>query len=430
MFSGKELAKHVIIISLDALSEDNWIKVKDLPNLSRFIKEGSYSTALKSVYPTHTYVVHTTMVTGVYPDKHGVIHNHQLQPFMADSDQTWYWFQREIKRPTIYDLAKEYGMITAGLLWPVTGKSSIKYNMPEIAAIKGENQALKILKSGSLLYCLGLELRLGRYRKSTKQPHLDDFIALCAADTIKRKKPNLMLIHLTDLDNTKHHHRTDGKEVEEALIRLDKRVGLIIQAAKDAGIYDDTVFIALGDHGQISVDYNVHLNNLLRDAGLIYEDNGTYNWRAYLQSAGGNAYLHIKDGDIEAENTALQVLTKAMEDDIYGIEAIYDRQVLDRLHTHKDIRYAIEAKPGYHFDDLLSEVTIENYLEQGRKYATHGFSPEKPGYKCIFLVSGPGIKKNNDIGPLEMVDIAPTVARILGMDFYECDGKVLKDAFY
>jgi predicted AlkP superfamily pyrophosphatase or phosphodiesterase len=135
-FSGEELAKHVVVISLDAMSESDWDTISKLSNLSKMIASGSHTSSLKSVFPTHTYVVHTSMVTGVYPDKHGVIHNHQLQPFIPEEDQTWYWYQREIKSPTLYDLAKENHMKTAGLMWPVSAKSSIRYNMPELMAIR------------------------------------------------------------------------------------------------------------------------------------------------------------------------------------------------------------------------------------------------------------------------------------------------------
>ena len=428
-FSGEELAKHVVVISLDAMSESDWDTISKLSNLSKMIASGSHTSSLKSVFPTHTYVVHTSMVTGVYPDKHGVIHNHQLQPFIPEEDQTWYWYQREIKSPTLYDLAKENHMKTAGLMWPVSAKSSIRYNMPELMAIRGENQAIKILKNGTLSYCVELELKFRKKRESTKQPYLDDFITLCAMDTIKTKKPNLFLIHLCDVDNAKHNNRIDSQEVKNAFSRSDRRIGNIIQSVKDAGIEDDTIFIVLGDHGQFNVDYNVHLNNLLRDAGLIYVENGEWNWKAYLQTTGGNAYLHIKDDDKEAENLALKVLEKAMQDDCYGIEAIYDRKRLDELHAPGELKYVVEAKPGYHFHDDIHEATVENYLEMGKKYATHGFSPDKPGYRCILLVSGPNIKKNHPIGSVEMVDIAPTISRILGMDFYPCDGKALDGIF-
>ena len=58
MSKGK--AKHLVVISYDAFSEDNWEKASRLPNLSRLIKSGAFSTKLKSVYPTLTYVVHTS----------------------------------------------------------------------------------------------------------------------------------------------------------------------------------------------------------------------------------------------------------------------------------------------------------------------------------------------------------------------------------
>lgn len=191
MKSSKEqtaMAKHLIVISYDAFSEDQWEMASRFPNLSKLIKNGAHSNQLKSVYPTLTYVVHTTIATGVYPDKHGIHHNNPFQPFVKEKEQSWFWFRNAIKVPTIYDAAREHNMSTAGILWPVSGKSSIQYNIPEIRAINNENQALKVLKSGSPLYCIEMELKYGRLRKGIEQPYLDDFTTKCAMETIKRKK--------------------------------------------------------------------------------------------------------------------------------------------------------------------------------------------------------------------------------------------------
>lgn len=78
MGTGK--SKHLLVVSYDAFFEDNWEKASKLPHLAKLIKNGAYSTELKSAYPSLTYVVHTTMVTGVYPDKHGIYHNKPFQP--------------------------------------------------------------------------------------------------------------------------------------------------------------------------------------------------------------------------------------------------------------------------------------------------------------------------------------------------------------
>ncbi len=416
---------HVVVISLDALSESEWPLISSMPHLSRIIKEGSWSRELRSVFPTHTYTAHTTMVTGVQPDKHGIIQNHPFQPFVPLHKQEWYWYQRQLKVPTIYDLTRKNGLKSAGLFWPVTGKSSINWNIPEILALEGENQVLKILKNSSIAFMLNLERRIGKKRVSTKQPDFDDFVTLAACETIKKKKPNLTLIHLCDLDNAKHTSRIESPAVEASLLRQDRRVGEIMEAVKAAGIEENTAFIILGDHGQFSIDTNVHLNNLLRDEGLIYEEKGEMKWRAILQTTGGNAFLQLREGDSEAEERALEVLNKAVKEKKYGIQTIYNRKDLDKFRAAPGIKYVVEAKAGFNIDETLSDETIEDYRKKGILYANHGYSPDKEGYKCLFFARGRGIKAGKNLGPIEMVDIAPTIAELLGLSFYDCDGASL-----
>lgn len=420
---------HVIVISYDAFSEGNWELAQSLPNLEKLLQNGAYSTKLKSVYPTLTYTVHTTMVTGVYPDKHGIFHNNPFQPFIPEKDQEWFWFRDAIKVPTIYDAVKEHNLTAAGLLWPVSGKSSLKYNMPEVHAVRGENQAVKVLKNGSPFFCIGMELRHGRCRRGVEQPYLDDFTTRCAVDTIRRKTPNLLLVHLIELDDAKHRYGTDSKEVREAIIRMDGRLGGIRRAVEEAGIEDNTVMMVIGDHGQLDVRYKVRLNRLLLEQGLISEEGGKMQWRAYLQSAGGGAYLHIKEGDQEAEALALAVLEKALKAEQYGIEKILVRNELEDLHVEPSITTMVEARRGYCFDDRLEAPVLLDLEAMNKKYATHGYLPDREGYRCNFIASGPGIKKNHPLGPLEMVDIAPTLGAMLGVDFTHGDGRVLREIF-
>ncbi|HZW48991.1 MAG TPA: ectonucleotide pyrophosphatase/phosphodiesterase [Bacillota bacterium] len=421
--------KHLIVISYDAFSEENWQRASQYPNLRQLIKNGAYSTKLRSVYPTLTYVVHTTMVTGVYPDRHGIIHNNHFEPFVQEKDLSWYWFHREIKTPTIYDAVDDAHLTAAGILWPVTGKAAIKYNLPEIVAIKQENQTLKILKNGSPFYCLEMEWKYGRLRKGIEQPQLDDFSTFCAVDTIRNKKPNLLLLHLVDLDDTKHKQGTDSMEIDQVLARMDARLGKIIQAVDEAGIREETVFLILGDHGQFNVRYVVRLNKLLERAGLISQADGKMSWRAYCQSTGGAAYLRVQPGDAEAERLAAVILQNAWKEDRCGIEHIYSRKELDRLHVDQSIPVMVEAKTGYCFDDSLEEPIIMDLTEQNIKYATHGYSPDKANYHCNLLLSGSIVKKDYCFGDVEMVDIAPTMARILGIELTNCDGRVIEEIF-
>ena len=86
----------------------------------------------------------------------------------------------------------------------------------------------------------------------------------------------------------------------------------------------------------------------------------------------------------------------------------------------------LEAKRGYCFDESISNTTIEDLESQRKKYSTHGYRENKDNYKCNLLISGEMIKNNTSLKNLAMVDIAPTIARLLGISFPNCDGKPIE----
>lgn len=405
----------VVLISIDALGESEWDKIKKLKDFKNFIDNGIYCKNLLSIFPTLTYPVHTTIMTGVYPNKHGVIHNNPFQPFVPKKDMRWFWYGSDIKSPTIYDRVKQEGGRVASLLWPVSGNTSIKYNMPEIIAIGKENQLIKILKNGSIPYIVEMELRFAKRRISTQQPHLDDFVMNCTVFTLKHKKPDFMMIHLVSLDVAKHKNRVESLEVDEAIVHMHDNIGRILEA-----IDDDTIVILMSDHGQFSIDYNVHLNNLFLKANLIYRKLGSYEYDAYMQSSGGSAYLHARDE--KSLNKAFEVLREAKDSGLYGIEKIYSNTDMIDMGINNDIQGGVEAVVGYNFSDEIADETVVDMRELGLTYANHGYHPGKDNYKCIFMAKGKGINAKGEILSMNMVDVAPTIAKIMGLGEFNCDG--------
>lgn len=59
----------------------------------------------------------------------------------------------------------------------------------------------------------------------------------------------------------------------------------------------------------------------------------------------------------------------------------------------------------------------------------HGYSPDKPDYDTVFMIKGPGIKEGFNIGPMELVDIGPSLAELLKLDLGPCDGSCLGEIF-
>lgn len=150
----------MIILSFDAVGTEDLPYLKTLPHFSRFWREGAMCEKVKSVYPSLTYPAHTTIVTGRYPSGHGVVNNIRFQPKRVSPD--WFWQRKYIRGETLYDAVRKNGGKTAALLWPVTGRGKIRYNLPEVFPNrKWQNQIMVSAWNGSLKYELELEKRFG-----------------------------------------------------------------------------------------------------------------------------------------------------------------------------------------------------------------------------------------------------------------------------
>lgn len=428
-FMGNEKAKHVIMISLDGVYEDDFEKLYQKKTFKDIIDNGAYSKEVTTIYPTLTYPIHTSIITGVYPNKHGVIHNNALQPGVKDSNQTWFWYSDEVKSKSLFDLASSQRMKTCSLFWPVTGNGNITYNIPEILALEGENQSLKILKAGTTNYLLREEVKYSNIRDGIKQPELDKFTTKVAVDTIINKKPNLLAMHLVSVDYLRHGFGVWSKEADLGLEVYNNSVLEVINATKKAGTYNDTVFVITTDHGLIDINTNVYINTILENNGFITRKNGKLDYIAYSQSIGLGSYIYIKENNEITINRVRKLFIELIKDEKYGIDKIFSKEELRIMNADESYSFAIEAKTGFVFKDELTTYEIKHQKDLGTKYATHGYSPFKEGYKNVFMISGESIKNNYNIRGMKIVDIAPTVAKVLGMDFEDCDGEVLEKVF-
>jgi predicted AlkP superfamily pyrophosphatase or phosphodiesterase len=98
LISGNAVAQtqkpFVLLISIDGLRPDNVFRADELglkiPNLRRFLVDGTYATGVRGVLPTVTYPSHTTLLTGVIPAVHGIIANTTFDPLNKNYGG-WYW---------------------------------------------------------------------------------------------------------------------------------------------------------------------------------------------------------------------------------------------------------------------------------------------------------------------------------------------------
>ena len=394
----------VVLISLDAAFSEDFDFLRSLPAVGRMIREGTSCARMETVYPALTYPVHVSMVTGKNPGEHGIGHNQPFGPGVPEDKRPWYWDAREIRAPTLFDAARRAGLRTAAILWPVSGKNpSIQRNFPEVLALPGESQALKMLRYGTAWWILSMELRYGRSRPSVREPYLSDYAALLAQKLLlSRRPPDFLAVHLVDLDAARHRFGTNSSQARDALIRLDERVAGIQGAAERAGLSGDTVFCVVSDHGQADVARTVLLEDKIRELSGP---------EVKVQSLGMGAYIY----PIHAENRGETEAFLKRHMDAVGARRVYDRAELNRLGAVKNVPLAVEAAEG---------VAYADHLEKGKaEKATHGFAPDHPAAKCLFILSGPGVPPGRTLEEMKVTQIAPVLADVMGVSFQDVENK-------
>jgi predicted AlkP superfamily pyrophosphatase or phosphodiesterase len=403
----------LLLISLDGLWKKDFSLLENLTYIGPMIRSGVSCANVQTIYPALTYPVHTTILTGCRPELHGISHNQPFSPDLAPAYRPWYWEASQIKQPTLHQLIHEKGGKTASILWPVTGKNPyIHWNFPEVLALPGENQTLKMLHYGSPLWILATEVRYGRQRKSIHQPDLDDYAALLAEELLLSScPPDFLSLHLVDCDEMRHLYGADSPEAQESIRRLDWRVGKLLTALDRRRLGSDTVVAIVSDHGLCDVNRPVSLDESLQKAGL--------GGMCRAQSTGMGAYIHfVSDA---ADNMERIRLFLEENRNSLGISRIYSTQELAKMGAGQEIRLAVEAAPDVAFvDDLALEKKVK---------ATHGFGPSHPAAQCLFIIKGPGIRKGIVLPSARMEDIAPTLMRALSFDMPSAQGDILSNCF-
>ena len=240
--------RRLFVLSVDSLFYDDMGWLKDCPNLSAILAAGSQVERVQSVYPAMTYAAHATMLTGCYPDVHGIYHNEKVQ--VDNPHPEWHWRRAELKVPTLLDAAYTAGYTSCVVNWPVTGADPhITYDIPEIWSDEpggdGRPRFVQVCSPGiETLYDRYSHLLRWKY-----QPELDEFGTCCLLDVIRDHQPEVILLHLSYLDHARHAHGAFSPEAREALQACDARFGRVAGLLKQLGLYDATNFVVVGDHG-------------------------------------------------------------------------------------------------------------------------------------------------------------------------------------
>lgn len=427
----EEDMKKLIVLSADALVEEDMEYLETLPNFKKYLAGGVGVRKVHSVYPTITYPCHTTMITGVYPDSHKVTGNLELHPGRT-SDLPWKWdYKYNACKQDIFTEAKKAGYETAAVFWPVTGNHPAIDHLIDEYWIQSEEDTPEAAfrRMGSDEQMLRIVEKNSHGVKRPLHPQLDTFIVDCACDVIRECQPDILFLHPADVDWARHQYGVFNDQVKKAVESTDHYIGQIMKAVEDIGAAENTNLVLVSDHGQRNITKIVNINAALKEHGLIrVDENGEFrDWDAWCLSGGMSAEVHLRHPEnLELYGRVKQLLETMQKDSRYGIERIFTKEEAGKEHLDGTFSFILEALDGVSFGDEFHSPLVAPFETKDYRYghATHGYLPEK-GPQPVFYAKGPDFREHVVLEHARLVDEAPTFAELLGLEFPNVQGSCL-----
>jgi predicted AlkP superfamily pyrophosphatase or phosphodiesterase len=413
----------VIVISIDGFAAFYWRDpAVRAPVLRRLAERGVLAAGMECVFPSTTWPTHVSLVTGVSPRAHGVVANHILNRATREPEDLTgdpiYDAPALLRAQTVYDRAHAVGLRTAAIDWPATrNATTLDFNLPffkdqrvfETQTARGVWEELRGL--GYPLH------RQGEWAQLPKRFYKDEMVGSVAAHVARQHEPNLLLMHFLCVDSFQHLYGPRSPEAYWAIEYVDGLIGRFLDSLPTAVADESSVFV-VSDHGFLPSTREIRPNVRLRRLGAVREARFVMNHGAgalYRLGADEHAFVQLAR-EIERME-GVSGMWSAGEYPALGLPAPADHaQVADAM---------FEAAPGYSFGDTDAgddEHGAPKYL------GTHGQRPTYVDNAAFFLAAGAGIARGLEITQIKSRDVAPTVARVLGLSMEAVEGNVLEQA--
>lgn len=418
----------MVVISIDGLPS---YVFKDprlpVPTLRRLIAEGATAPdGMQIVNPTVTWPNHTSMATGVPSTVHGVLFNGRLLrpgPRLPVKVE-----QRDradlVRVPTVYDAAHAAGLSTSQVDWiPHQVGGTITWAFPERPSVDGALEK-EMVAAGQITV---EDLTAFKAAVITWR---DEIWTRAASYIIKQHRPNVMYFHLLNLDGMHHRYGPRTLAGTSAIALADARIGEVMAAIDSAGMRDRATVFVVSDHGFKEVRRHIRPNAALRLVGLV-EANGAQATACdlWVVPEGGTAMVYVTNPERREE-----LVAKAKEV-LGGLEGV-DRVIEPTQYAEIELPrpdendqapdLVLAAKSGYAFDGSPEGEPLV-VLPEGAYVGTHGYLSSDPEMNATLIAWGYGIRPGARAENVKNIDLAPTVAAVIGVPFPTAKGRVLKE---
>ncbi|UBU09344.1 alkaline phosphatase family protein [Nonomuraea gerenzanensis] len=375
-------ARHVVLVDWDGF-DPAYLGRVPTPNLDRLAARGVLTVA-EATYHTVSNPCRASMSTGAYPEVHGNV----AYVFDAASGRAQ-GQSRFLAAETIAESLAAEGRTVASVQWYMIQDHGVRYGDPEHLYVQpGGGFAQRVDVAIDILHLRPVD--------SGGQPV-----------TVPRI-PDLLAVYSSDLDGLGHNEGPDSPNLGPLLAEHDHQLGRLIQATQDAGIFQDTAFLLTSDHGMTG--WNRTLLPQVVEAVQALGHSVEVVPSGSAPAAGTEVVIvpnAVRLGDFTLRGTAAEpAARRRIRSALRGlpeISRVLDEPALRALHASDKLGDLVaEARPPYGF-------ALDPPAGQWR--GAHGSLGE---IKVPLLLSGAGIRPGARPRGARLIDVAPTVAALLG----------------
>ncbi|NUO75794.1 MAG: alkaline phosphatase family protein [Lysobacter sp.] len=368
----------VLLISIDGYRND-YFERGTSPNLARIARDGVRAAWMNPSYPSLTFPNHYSIVTGLRPDHHGIVHNSMWEDGLGDfrvadrkavGDMRWWGGE------PIWVGAEKAGLRSATLFWPGSE-----------APVQG--------------------LRPTRWRlfdeKVSADARVDEVLGWLGEPAATR--PRVITLYFDALDKAGHEHGPDSAEAAQAIAGIDAAIGRLLDGLAARDQLERVNLIVVSDHGMATV---------AAGHAIAVEDMVSME-EATVVSIGQSIGIAPKPG-FEA----------AVEKKLLGRHAQYDcwrkGELPQRWHYGRHPRVPPIVCQMHEGWDAIQRSSLAKRPNADR--GSHGYDPALPSMRAIFFARGPAFRRGARIDAFDNVDVYPLLARLVGIEPARNDGDI------
>jgi predicted AlkP superfamily pyrophosphatase or phosphodiesterase len=379
--AGGDLKPTVILISFDGWRWDYHSRAA-APNLQRLIARGVHAEGLIPSFPPKTFPNHYTIVTGLYPGRHGIVAN------------------------SIFDAA--------------TGRSFTNDTVEEVRDPMwwgGEPIWVTVERSGqrsASMFWVGSETPIGGTLPTYWKAYQEDYPATERVDQVLQwldlpaaERPTFIAVYFSDVDDAGHAGGPESEAVREAVARADGYLGRLVSGLERRALADRVNIAVVSDHGMSAVS---------TDRVVVVDD-----------------YISLDDVVISDINPTVGLWPKPGKE-----EVVY--QALRNAHPRLRVYRRSETPEAWHYRDHPRIPPIFGVVDEGwqiMRRATrdairegraspaggqHGYDPAFVSMRGIFVAAGPAFRQGATVPAFQNIHIYNVLSRVLGVTPAANDG--------